>query len=654
MLSLSPYALGGSDTENILKFWFEEFNDRWFNCKPEDDRRVSQLFCHYDEKIRKKSRFTLDEIVVKTLVIDGRVAAEEIAKRILASIIVYDQFYRHHVRCYQEPILSNVDMDPYNYLTCQWVEQLLRPLDSISSANSLPSVKTMSLITYLSPSEQCFAMLPYRHSRKISKIQTAFEIIYRFNKNENDSGDRDPVYRRFLRASVASWEREFRRHGEKINLAIVLDANGHNSLSPNRQILDPLYIVNTVSLDLDHYSLLMRYLIRWGLAKISFPSLRLDTLTTDRRDTSEDYVRVASPYTESNVVYMRFRENIMQLQASGKIGDSLAVSLSGGVDSLLATYFALILRQEGVIKRIVAIHINYGNREKSQEEAKFVKEWCNHFQVPVYIREITEIYRGHAETDIRTDQDINIPQLMMSRSFYENYTRHVRYDLYRQVGLPVILGHNRDDCFENIFTNVIRGQHYDNLRAMTTYSIGLYGVPIMRPFLETNKAEIVRTARVVSLVHTQNSTPPWSERYRLRNGIIDYLAEKCPRFLLGLESLSDREAGYAARDAKIVSEVISKAKSMPLSTVNRKSVEILPTIIEDIELFKKTVTEIAHTWGRPAPTHKSLQNAHKLLIDRLANKVKVEKLKPTVVLSSYLRIVPNEDGGYYLKLENDQ
>ena len=34
----------------------------------------------------------------------------------------------------------------------------------------------------------------------------------------------------------------------------------------------------------------------------------------------------------------------------------------------------------------------------------------------------------------------------------------------------VLLGHNRDDTFENLFANINRRQHYDELRGMTAIS----------------------------------------------------------------------------------------------------------------------------------------------------------------------------------------
>jgi predicted phosphoadenosine phosphosulfate sulfurtransferase len=63
----------------------------------------------------------------------------------------------------------------------------------------------------------------------------------------------------------------------------------------------------------------------------------------------------------------------LNIQASLKKHRIIAVSLSGGVDSMVLLVILCQLRKMKQIDAIYAIHINYGNRKESFVEATFCK-----------------------------------------------------------------------------------------------------------------------------------------------------------------------------------------------------------------------------------------------------------------------------------------
>jgi len=101
-----------------------------------------------------------------------------------------------------------------------------------------------------------------------------------------------------------------------------------------------------------------------------------------------------------------------------------------------------------------------------------------------------------------------------------------------------LLGHNRDDTFENLFANINRRQHYDELRGMTPISEER-GVTTWRPLLAIDKSLIYEAASVLELPHLADSTDPTCQRGLFRDSWLPVVREQQPLLLPGLEALAD-------------------------------------------------------------------------------------------------------------------
>lgn len=129
--------------------------------------------------------------------------------------------------------------------------------------------------------------------------------------------------------------------------------------------------------------------------------------------------------------------------------DTACVSLSGGVDSMVLCRILSRLgaaRSPGAPRRVVALHIDYGNRPESAAEAGYVRRWCEREGVEFRERRIEEVRRG-----------------VTDRDEYERESRRIRYEFYqaelRRAGArAVFVGHHRGDVQENIVTNVMRAR----------------------------------------------------------------------------------------------------------------------------------------------------------------------------------------------------
>jgi tRNA(Ile)-lysidine synthetase-like protein len=193
------------------------------------------------------------------------------------------------------------------------------------------------------------------------------------------------------------------------------------------------------------------------------------------------------------------RSKHISLPSLKTIKEPVFVSLSGGVDSMVMT---ALLKLNGT--PVKSIHILYGNRTESEEEYHFLHEYCHRLDVPLYVYRIPYIRRTN-----------------INRAFYEAMTRDLRFLTYRAcanlTNSPphVLLGHIQEDVVENIWTNISKGQHLDNLAKMETAEIQ-HGVTIMRPLLETTKDQIYAISTALGIPYLKNTTPSWSNRGKFR------------------------------------------------------------------------------------------------------------------------------------------
>lgn len=205
----------------------------------------------------------------------------------------------------------------------------------------------LPLFDLYSPQEQCFLMLPLRHSKQLDATQRVFEKINKLRAHHDG-----PEYTRFYKATL-------------IDLGVLLN---HASKVP----------VDLVP----------------GLDFVSI----LDELLDGR-----DWDSLTKPplIDSKNKVFQAVQTFFASLENDGKMPEKITVSLSGGVDSMVTLS---IIKQLGI--DVTAVHIDYGNRDTSYLEAELCLYWCNLLGVPLYIRRIDEIKRLKDEHGHIKDREI--------------------------------------------------------------------------------------------------------------------------------------------------------------------------------------------------------------------------------------------------------
>lgn len=294
---MATHKLSVSD---LVSYWFQkETEKKWFNSNMVTDQIIIDNYGHL---LKDKSHVPTTSI------------------ECLGWILVYDQVSRHHDRVNPHP--EDLCAHMFSSRAVTLTRLFLERYDD--------------WFLNLLPAQQCFVLLPLRHTRKLALVQESVSEIQKLiaTCNEIPLSKIPSIYVRFLKASlecladlvepvyypVEPQNTEIGRGHSSWNS--ILDKEcGYNSCNRNRNNNNNLCII------------------------------KMDQLHVDR-----NYV----------------------------------LSLSGGGDSMVCSH---IMKNAGYT--FCTVLINYGNRDTCDEEVKFVRWWTTHLQVPLFVLNI-DIKRNRA------------------------------------------------------------------------------------------------------------------------------------------------------------------------------------------------------------------------------------------------------------------
>lgn len=318
-----------------------------------------------------------------------------------------------------------------------------------------------------------------------------------------------------------------------------------------------------------------------------------DLLFIDHKDDEDlSYVldknlfNVSTP-TASTTIANLSTEFVKQLHKANVLSGAITISVSGGVDSMVCLYLAATCL---INTKVVAVSINYGNRPEQLDEIRMVNRFCVKRGISHYVRHITEMKR---------------PTDCAWRPFYEAFTKDIRFATYEKIGYPVVLGHNQDDCLENVFSNMKKGINFSNLFGMEHKSV-YNNVTVLRPLLNIDKKQIFAFAREHGIPFTADSTPSTSERGMLRDRLMPVLRDISADFLPGIvKTINNFNQIYKVYE-----------KSLP--QIEWHNGYCCFELIEDpgFDYIKRILSVVAETWQINYVSNKSIGH----LLSQLGNK----------------------------------
>lgn len=340
--------------------------------------------------------------------------------------------------------------------------------------SQVASEVALSLMSYLSNDvdlynsvtayEWCFILLPFRHINDKGRLNTIVKFIIEKYKKPDTPAEDKAVYKSYLQKTL-----------KRVHLL-------NTEQAIKEQVACHKICMNTPE--------------QWNKYTNVLQHIPADPIVTDIHKPKSIYL------------IAKFLETMKNTEINSK---NIVISLSGGVDSCVCLYLA---RQLYPLHTIIAVHINYDNREECTAEFRFVRKYCAVLNIKLFHRDICEIKRS----------DCHYYGL---RDLYENITREIRFDMYKKLSemhspAVIILGHNADDCLENIVTNICLKQNYHNLSGMNIDS-DISGLQMLRPLLNVRKCDIIGFAIQMNIPFLKNSTPTWSARGKIRDNVLPAL-----------------------------------------------------------------------------------------------------------------------------------
>ena len=287
--------------------------------------------------------------------------------------------------------------------------------------------------------------------------------------------------------------------------------------------------------------------------------------------------------------------------------EKYCISLSGGVDSMVL--LDLLLKQN---KKVVAIHINYNNREETGLEEQFLENYCSKFSVEFICHRF------------------NITRGTIKRNDYEDMTKKVKFSLYQEVLKKnniesILLAHHKDDIIENIITNFCRGRNFLDL-SVIKYENVIMGVTITRPLLDYYKSDIYNYAHFYRIPYFLDTTPDWSIRGTLRRKLFPLLFTT----FNGLKT----NLLHIANDSQAWSELLNKKiinKYYDTIVCDKNNATLfIQTYSENYKdypicFWQEIMQRLYHSYGISAPSRKSLMLFRECLVNNIQKTIMVNK-----------------------------
>ncbi len=204
-------------------------------------------------------------------------------------------------------------------------------------------------------------------------------------------------------------------------------------------------------------------------------------------------------------------------------GDTIAVAVSGGKDSMVTLHMMDMIFKERSDVNICAITIDEGIKGYRPPSVDIVKDFCNAHEIPLYIRSFSEI--GLEMDHVAPVSGSNSPC-----TYCGVFRRKFMNDEARKLGAKYLAtGHNLDDMAQSIMMNFVRGdvERLARLGPHTKVQPGL--IPRFFPLRMIPEKESLLYAIVAGVPFWDGVCPYWEEALRNQyRDVIDELEDRSP------------------------------------------------------------------------------------------------------------------------------
>ena len=249
-------------------------------------------------------------------------------------------------------------------------------------------------------------------------------------------------------------------------------------------------------------------------------------------------------------------------------GDTVAVCLSGGADSMALFHF-LYTQKESLGISVMALHVNHGLRQESDEEEVFVKEYCAKM----------------GANCVTCHLNMNDTEKPQGKSI-ELWARDLRYEFFAKAGeeykAKLATAHTLSDKTETILFNITRGAGLK----------GAVGIPpvrnnIIRPLIDCTRNEIEEYCKEndIPFVNDATNFKDIYSRNKIRLKVIPVLKEINPAF-------ENAISAFAKENAEIYTFLTQLSDNLYRKSVGEKGFDVKVINSENPVIIKNLLRTI--------------------------------------------------------------
>ena len=215
------------------------------------------------------------------------------------------------------------------------------------------------------------------------------------------------------------------------------------------------------------------------------------------------------------------------LESVLKDGQTLAIGLSGGMDSICLLEAALPLASKW---RIAACHVNHQISPRACAWEAFCRQWCRQRDIELFV-----FHAGESGEPIAAPADICKTDAGPAAMRYltEEQARQIRFRAFASMSVDaIVLAHHAKDQAETVLFRMLRGTSAYGMGAMRacTQLPGAPHILLLRPWLNIDHQQITEYARRRRLqwVEDEDNRNVARRRNFLRHRVMPVLQEYFP------------------------------------------------------------------------------------------------------------------------------
>ena len=290
-------------------------------------------------------------------------------------------------------------------------------------------------------------------------------------------------------------------------------------------------------------------------------------------------------------------------------GEKVVLAVSGGPDSICMLDILNDIKNDETIDmnfEIIVAHVNHMIRKEAEEDAKYVKKYCEEKQIEFYSKSI----------DVQKMANNNKIGL-------EEAGRKARYDFFDEIlektnAQKIAIAHNKNDKVETVLMHILRGSGINGLKGIEAKR-GKY----IRPLIECERNEIEEYCTEKKMQPRIDKTNFENEytRNKLRNLLIPYIKKE---FNPNLIQTIDRLSNLVAEEENYMDKQVENVYKELLISEKEKEIQLNLKIFNIQEKVIKSRV-ILYTITRLFGNSKGLEKIHiediiKLCSNNIGNK----------------------------------